>query len=403
MLEKHRKWGVCLEKQIKILGIPRGWKPHDPKVRSAVGRRAGLVGIGCNVLLFAAKLLVGILSGSVSVTADAMNNLADASSSVVTLIGFKLAEKPADEDHPYGHARFEYLSGLAVAALIIVIGFELAKTSVGKILQPEPVSLSGSLVAVLVFSIFGKLFLSLLNTRWGNFIHSTTLLATAADSRNDAISTGAVLLAAVLEGVFGWQIDGYMGLAVALFILYSGATLAKETISPLLGESASPELQQQIAALVKQEEAVLGYHDLMVHDYGPGQRFGSLHVEMDQGKDPLWCHELIDDLERKCFQELGVHLVIHYDPIVVGDEELDEMRAFLSGELTKLDARLSLHDFRMVKGTGHTNLIFDIAMPHTLSGQEKEIKKGLENALAQKDQGIYYLVITFDKGVLPEG
>ena len=403
MLEKHRKWGVCLEKQRKILGIPRGWKPDDPKVRSAVGRRAGLVGIGCNVLLFAAKLLVGILSGSVSVTADAMNNLADASSSVVTLIGFKLAEKPADEDHPYGHARFEYLSGLAVAALIIVIGFELAKTSVGKILQPEPVSLSGSLVAVLVFSIFGKLFLSLLNTRWGNFIHSTTLLATAADSRNDAISTGAVLLAAVLEGVFGWQIDGYMGLAVALFILYSGATLAKETISPLLGESASLELQQQIAALVKQEEAVLGYHDLMVHDYGPGQRFGSLHVEMDQGKDPLWCHELIDDLERKCFQELGVHLVIHYDPIVVGDEELDEMRAFLSGELTKLDARLSLHDFRMVKGTGHTNLIFDIAMPHTLSGQEKEIKKGLENALAQKDQGIYYLVITFDKGVLPEG
>ena len=378
--------------------LPKGLAPTESKVRSAAGRLSGIVGIICNLALFGAKFLIGTLSGSVSITADAMNNLSDASSSLVTFIGFKLAEKPADEDHPYGHARFEYLSGLAVAVMIVVIGFELAKTSIGKIMNPTAVAVSIPMVAVLVLSIGAKLWLSLFNTRLGKYIDSTAILATAADSRNDCISTGAVLLAALAEHFTGWHIDGYMGLAVAAFILYSGWTLAKDTISPLLGESASPELQRQIAKLVKQEDAVLGYHDLMVHDYGPGQRFGSLHVEMDQKLDALWCHELIDNLERKCLRELGVHLSIHYDPVVVGDPVVDETREYICGLLQNIDARLTMHDFRMVKGTGHTNLVFDINIPHEMAGQEKAIQTGLENALAETRQGKYYLVITFDRG-----
>ena len=386
---------------IKILMkacLPKGLAATDPKTRSAAGRLSGVVGVICNLLLFGGKFLIGTVSGSVSITADAMNNLSDASSSLVTFLGFKLAEKPADEDHPYGHARFEYLSGLAVAAMIIVIGFELGKTSVGKILDPTAVTVSLPLVAVLVLSIGIKLWLALFNTRLGKYIDSTAILATAADSRNDCISTGAVLIAALAERFTGWHLDGYMGLAVAAFILYSGWTLAKDTISPLLGESASPELQRQIADLVKQEDAVLGYHDLMVHDYGPGQRFGSLHIEMDQSLDALWCHELIDNLERKCLAELGVHLSIHYDPVVVGDPVVDETRACICDLLQKIDPRLTIHDFRMVKGTGHTNLVFDINIPHALAGREKAIQEGLENALAEARQGKYYLVITFDRG-----
>ena len=376
--------------------LPKDRAPTEPKVRAAAGRLSGVVGIICNALLFGAKFLVGTISGSMSITADAMNNLSDASSSLVTLVGFKLAEKPADEDHPYGHARFEYLSGLAVAAMIVVIGFELAKSSVEKIINPTAVEATIPMVAVLVGSIVIKLWLSLFNTKLGKHIDSTTILATATDSRNDVISTGAVLVSALIEAATGWKLDGFMGRAVAVFILYGGAVLAKETISPLLGESASPELQKQIVEILKKEPAVLGYHDLMVHDYGPGQRFGSLHVEMDQGQDPLVCHDLIDDLERLCHQELGVHLVIHYDPVVVGDVELDGMRTIVAQALTKIDERLSFHDFRMVKGTSHTNLIFDVALPRELSGQEKVIQKALEKALAELQQGTYYLVITFD-------
>ena len=249
-------------------------------VRALIGRLSGIVGIVGNVLLFGIKLFAGILSSSVSITADAVNNLSDAASSVVTLIGFKLAERPADEDHPYGHARYEYLSGLAVAVMIIVIGVELAKTSFQKILNPSPVEFSIPVVLVLVISILIKLWLSLFNRTLGKKIESSALMATAADCRNDVLATGAVLLAGVIGTLTNIQIDGYMGMAVALFILYSGATLAKETISPLLGENASPELRQLIVDTLAHEPLVLGYHDLMVHDYGPGQRFASLHVEM---------------------------------------------------------------------------------------------------------------------------
>lgn len=370
--------------------------PITPAARSAVGKLAGVVGIGCNLLLFAGKLAVGTLAGSVSITADAMNNLSDASSSIVTLLGFKLAEKPADTDHPYGHARYEYLSGLAVAAMIIVIGFELAKTSLDKILHPASMEFSWVAAAVLIGSILVKLWLSRFNGRLGKQIQSSTLEATAADSRNDAIATGVVLLASVLEYLTQLRLDGYMGMGVAIFILYNGWSLIKQTISPLLGEAASPELQKQIGHFVGQHPLVVGYHDLMVHDYGPGQRFASLHVEMDKREDPLLCHEVIDNLERACLEVHGVHLVIHYDPVVTDDPELDRMRQLVTAILKVKDHRISIHDFRMVPGTGHTNLIFDVALPPELQKQEKAIQSSLEAALNDLGEGTYYTVITFD-------
>jgi len=367
-----------------------------PQVRSAIGRLSGVVGIVCNVVLFALKLAVGILSGSVSITADAMNNLSDATSSVVTLVGFKLAEKPADSDHPYGHARYEYLSGLAVAALIVVIGVELLKTSVQKIFAPVAVDLSIPVVVVLVGSIAVKLWLALFNGKLGKHIGSTALEATGADSRNDVIATSAVLLAALVEGFTGWKIDGFMGLAVALFILYSGVTMAKQTISPLLGEAASPELRKLIIQVVGSDPRVLGYHDLMVHDYGPGQQFATVHVEMDCREDPLFCHELIDDMERECLRNHGIHLVIHYDPVDTGDPELMKCRRRVTEILKEYDPRLTLHDFRMIRGGKNTNLIFDVALPADLRDREGEIRSLLSTRLNEEPGMYYHLVLTFD-------
>ncbi len=366
----------------------------DPRL--AVGRRAGAVGIGANVLLFAGKMAAGILSGSVSVTADAMNNLSDASSSIVTLLGFKLAEKPADEDHPFGHARFEYLSALAVAVMILFIGFELAKTSIGKIIAPEKTEFTVVVALILMGSIAMKLWLSFYNRRLGKKIQSDALIAAAADSRNDVIATAAVLLSAVVEHFSGWQVDAWMGLGVALFILYSGIGMAKDTISPLLGQAASPELRSQILDEIQSEPKVLGYHDLMVHDYGPGRRFASVHVEMDRREDPLLCHEIIDNLERECMDSHGVHLVIHYDPVVTDDPELDRMKARVGDILKGIDPRLGVHDFRMVAAGGHTNLIFDITLPCSLTGQEKDIKMKLDTQLNEGAEVTYYTVITFD-------
>ena len=364
--------------------------------RAQVGRLSGAVGIVCNALLFGAKILVGTLSGSLAITADAMNNLMDASSSVVTLVGFKLAERPADEDHPYGHARFEYLSGLTVAALILLVGVELAKGSLDKILHPAAVDMSGVTVGVLAGSIALKFWLSRFNTKLGKLIGSGTLEATAADSRNDCIATGAVLLSALLQMFTPWRLDGWFGMAVALFILYSGVGLARETISPLLGEAASPELRKLIAETVAAHPKVLGFHDLMVHDYGPGQRFGSLHVEMDSREEPLLCHDIIDDLERECLQKHNVHLVIHYDPIVTGDEILERRCTQVTQILLAYDSRLSIHDFRMVPGPGHTNLIFDVALPQDLLGKKKDILAWLEKGLEALGEGQFYPVVTFD-------
>ncbi len=373
-----------------------GGDPAEPKTRSKIGKLSGIVGMVCNVMLCVLKLLVGTMSGSVSITADAMNNLSDATSSVVTLVGFRLAEKPADEDHPYGHARYEYLSGLAVAALILLIGFELLKSSVEKIIHPAAVVLTWPAALVLVGAILTKLWLCLFNRQLGKRIDSQTLMATAADSRNDVVSTAAVLAAMLIEKFTGWQVDGYVGTLVALFIFYSGITMARDTISPLLGETASPQLKKDILAVICSEPKVLGYHDLMVHDYGPGQRFASIHVEMDEKENPLDCHERIDEMERICLSKHNVHLVIHYDPVVTGDPELNTMRSVVESFLQSRDERITIHDFRMVKGQENTNLIFDMVLPPELMPQQKRLKQELDTSINDGGNMVYRTVITFD-------
>ena len=367
----------------------------DPKVRSAYGKLAGIVGILCNILLFAGKLLVGILSGAVSVTADAVNNLTDASSSVVTLLGFKLAERPADEEHPYGHARIEYLSALGVAAMILVIGVELAKSAWDKILHPTAVTLSPVVVGVLVASVLLKLWMSLFCKTLGKEIGSKALEATATDSRNDVISTVAVLGSLLISHFLHWNIDGYIGMAVALFILWSGCSLGKETVSPLLGESADEELVASIRDLILSHEGVLGIHDLLVHDYGPGQCFASVHAEMDAQADPLLCHDILDDIERHAKEQLRVHLVVHYDPVVTDDGELNRMRALVEQEIKAIEPTLSIHDFRMVRGVKHTNLIFDLVVPFKHKGREMEFKARIDERVQFEDKK-YYTVITFE-------
>ena len=368
----------------------------DAAVRAKIGSLSGAVGIGCNLLLFACKLVLGILTGAVSITADALNNLSDASSAIVTLLGFRLAEKPADAHHPYGHARMEYLSGLAVAAMILVIGLELGLSSAKKILSPTPVDFSLTAVLILLGTMAVKLWLCLFNRRLGAMIRSSALLATAMDSRNDVFATGAVLVSMVIEGLTDLRIDGFVGLAVAVFILLSGWRMARETISPLLGEAADPELREKLVGTIRANPKVLGYHDLMVHDYGPGQRFASIHVEMDKNEDPLLCHEIIDDLERECHRSHGVRMVIHYDPIITDDPALNRMRKVVAAILRVRDPRLTIHDFRMTAGQGFTGLNFDVALPSDLQGQEDSIRQALETALSGMEDQIYRVNITFD-------
>lgn len=375
---------------------------ENPAVRTACGKLAGIVGIVCNLLLFAGKLLAGILSGSVAVTADAVNNLSDASSSLITLLGFKLAERPADEEHPYGHARMEYLSGLAVAALILLIGAELGKSSLEKIFHPAPIDFSPLTLIILAVSIAVKLWMSLFCGKLGKHISSAALTASAADSRNDVISTAAVLLGCIVGHFTDLCIDGYVGLLVALFILRSGCSIAKETISPLLGRQADPALVKALSELILSHEKILGIHDLMVHDYGPGQCFASVHAEMDVAEDALACHDVLDDIERDALRELKIHLVMHYDPIVTDDEELNRMRALVLREIREIDPALDLHDFRMVRGPQHTNLIFDLVIPYSMADKKVELKRHIDRRV-QFEDAKYYTVITFDEAVAPQG
>ena len=391
-----------MTKRLLHLFAPEQDIMDSPCYHSKIGKLSGIVGILCNALLCILKLIVGNLSGSVSITADAMNNLSDSTSSLVTLAGFKLSEMPADKKHPYGHARFEYLSGLAVAAMILLIGVELLKTSFHKIFHPESIEFSLWVAAVLIASIAVKLWLFVFNRKLGNQIHSSTLLATALDSRNDTISTSAVLIAACVEAVSGWRIDGYVGLAVAAFIIYSGVTMGMETISPLLGENSNPEAQKTIVSTLEACPQVLGLHDLMVHDYGPNMCFASVHVEMDSREDPLKSHEIVDNLERICREQHHILLTIHYDPIVVGDPLTDQTKQEVLQLLQKKDSRITMHDFRMVPGEDHTNLIFDAVLPVDLWSQTEEIRQYVESSMSSRGKGRFYAVITFDSALFNE-
>lgn len=371
-------------------------KYEDPKKRAEIGKMSGLIGIACNFLLAGSKIAVGNFAGSTSIVADGLNNMSDAASSAVTLIGFKLAEKPGRPEHPYGHARFEYLASLVVSAMILVIGLELAQKSVEKIKNPIPVEFSCVTLAVLVFSILMKSGMAVFNSRMGKKIQSTTLIATAADSRNDVVTTTAVLLATLAEHFFGWKADGPMGILVSLFVLYSGVTLAKETISPLLGEGADAKIRTELMNYVKEHPLVLGCHDLMVHDYGPGKCYASIHVEMDKDVDPMKCHDVIDHIERECLEKFGTNLVIHYDPVSTNDLELEEMREFVEQLLVKRDERLLVHDFRMREKEGKTELMFDLVLPDTMQEEKENIRKMLEESLESAGKQNITLKITFD-------
>lgn len=365
-------------------------------IRARIGKLSGAVGIICNCLLAAGKLIVGHMTSSMSITADGLNNLSDGASSVVTLLGFKLAEKPADRKHPYGHARIEYIAGLTVAVMILFIGLELGKSSVQKFINPEPIEFSFTAVWVLCASILVKLFMMLFNLKMGRRINSNALLATAADSRNDVMTTSAVLAASIVEHFYDVRIDGVMGIAVSLFILYSGIKLAGETMSPLLGEGANSELQKQITDYINGCPMVLGCHDLMVHDYGPGRRYASIHVEIDKNEDPMACHARIDRMERECLKNYGTHLVIHYDPVVTDDPEVNSTKRLVNTIIKVRDSRLTIHDFRMVDDGESVKMSFDMILPEDLRGQEQSIKETVEKALDSLDSKKYYADITFD-------
>lgn len=365
-------------------------------IRARIGKLSGAVGIICNCLLAAGKLIVGHMTSSMSITADGLNNLSDGASSIVTLLGFKLAEKPADRKHPYGHARIEYIAGLTVAVMILFIGLELGKSSVQKFINPEPIEFSFTAVWVLCASILVKLFMMLFNLKMGRRINSNALLATAADSRNDVMTTSAVLAVSIVEHFYDVRIDGVMGIAVSLFILYSGVKLAGETMSPLLGEGANPELQKQITDYINGCPMVLGCHDLMVHDYGPGRRYASIHVEIDKNEDPMACHARIDRMERECLKNYGTHLVIHYDPVVTDDPEVNSTKKLVNTIIKVRDDRLTIHDFRMVDDGESVKMSFDMILPEDLRGQEQSIKETVEKALNSLDSKKYYADITFD-------
>ncbi len=359
--------------------------------RTKAGKRAGAVGMICNLLLFGVKLMAGLLSDSVAITADAFNNLSDASSSLMTFLGFRLAQRPADKDHPYGHARYEYLAGLGVAVLILLIGLELVRSSFGKILHPTPVNFDGVAIGVLLGAILMKALLFWYFAKAGKKIQSATLMATSKDSFNDVLVTTVVLIC-------GWThlpIDGYVGLAVAAFIIYSGIRVAGETISPLLGKQADPKLIKQISELVLSHEKIIGIHDLLIHDYGYGQSFASVHVEISAEEDALLCHDIIDEIECAALEQLGVHLVIHYDPVLINDAEWNELRKTVETVICAIDPNLSMHDFRLVKGAKQTKMVFDLAVPYEQQADYHQLKETIDQALYKR--GNYYpTVIRFD-------
>lgn len=345
--------------------------------RGRVGALAGVVCISLNVVLCIAKALVGILSGSVSIVADAFNNLSDASSNIVSVLGFKLASKPADPEHPYGHGRFEYLSGLVVAVLVLMIGVELVKSSIDKVLNPSPVEFSLALVVVLAGSMAVKLWMAHLNRVLGERIKSETLLATAQDSKNDVIATGAVLACAIIAYVADVELDAWVGLAVGLYIGWSGVELIRDTVSPLLGQAPDPELVAHIRSKIMSYSGVLGTHDLMVHDYGPGRQFASAHVEMAAETDPMESHDTLDNIEQAFKDDDGLIVTLHYDPIVTNDPHVVDMRNKIDAMAKSLDGEASIHDLRCVPGPTHTNVIFDCLHPVECALSSDEFKRKL--------------------------
>ena len=356
---------------------------QNPETRNAYGKFSSVLGVILNVILFAIKLIAGLISGMISIVADALNNLSDASSNVISFFGFKLSSKPADADHPYGHGRYEYISAAVVAVLVMLIGFELLKTGIEKIITPTAMEFSVITVVILVISIVIKVFMGIINNSIGKKISSDALIATATDSRNDAIATSAVLIAVIVSHFTNFSLDGYMTVAVAIFILVSGFMLVKNTIDPLLGKPADKEQVNYIKNKLLSYKGVLGMHDLIVHDYGPGRQFVSVHLEMSASEDVLVSHEIIDGIEKDFLTNDNITLVIHYDPVCVDNEFVKEIRGWLSVNVKEIDNRLSIHDVRIVEGVEHDIVIFDCVMPYDIKMSEKELRETISKKIKE--------------------
>lgn len=387
---------------IKLLSriFIKDYKNYDsPAVRSSYGVLCGGFGIFLNILLFIGKFLAGTLAKSVSITADAFNNLADAGSSIITLLGFRLARQKPDTKHPFGHGRIEYIAGLLVSAAIILMGFELAKSSISKIISPEPIEFSVLTAAILVCSILVKLYMVFYNKSIGKKIKSATLGATALDSCSDCIATSVVLVSSLIAHFFKINIDGYCGVLVAAFVIYSGIRALQETITPLLGQAPDREFIERIQKLIEEFPEITGIHDLIVHDYGPGRLMISLHAEMPvyEDSDIFAMHDIIDNAERLLSKELECLVTIHLDPTRSNDEKVAELKAKTVNVLHGISPELSLHDFRVVPGPTHTNLIFDVVVPFDLKLKEDEITEKLNSAVSEWDDAKYYVVASFDR------
>ena len=365
--------------------------------REKTGRLAGLFGIFMNILLCSIKVFAGIITGAVSIVADGVNNLFDALSSVISIICFRLAGKPADKDHPFGHERMEYVITLLLAFLMMFVGYELLKTSVFKILSPSYEAVSILAVVILIVSVLLKLLMFFTLRKFSEMINSTVLRAAAKDSLNDAIATMAVLLAVVLSPVLKFGLDGYAGVLVSVFITWSGISLIRETLDPILGSVPNKELVVRLGEKVLGYEGVIGIHDLIVHSYGPNRIFASVHAEVDASGDILESHDIIDNVEREIFQEMGVELVIHMDPVVTDDENVRKTLDIVSEIIENTGLLLTMHDFRMVTGKTHTNLIFDVVIPFECKKNEKEILKYIQSEVFRIFGRKYYCVINFDR------
>ncbi len=375
----------------------------NTKVRTAYGMLSSCVGIGCNIFLFLLKLAVGLVVNSVSVMSDAFNNLSDAASSIISFVGVKMASRPADKEHPFGHGRMEYISALIVSFLVIEVGWTLFKSSLDKILHPDTLNFNPISVFILAASILVKLWMAYFNTTLGNRINSSVMKATAADSLGDVLATSATILALIVYGILGWNIDGIVGLIVSVIIVIAGFNIAKDTLAPLIGEATSREVASEISNFVESYDGIIGTHDLIVHNYGPGRSMASIHAEVPNNVDIEKSHEIIDQIEKDAMTSLGIFLVIHMDPIAIGDEKLNYYKGIMLQILQDLNPEFTLHDFRMVNGEKRINLIFDLVVPCELPPDQDHVLAQQINRLMQEKESRCCCVITVERGFCDRG
>lgn len=375
---------------------------QDAQVRTQYGILASIVGICCNILLFCVKLAIGLFSHSISVMADAFNNLSDAASSIIGFVGVKMAEKPADEEHPFGHGRIEYISAFIVAFLVIQVGFSLFKTSIGKIREPEPMSFHGITIVILLISIGVKLWMGLFNSRLGRRIDSKVMMATAADSLGDVTTTAATIVSLLVFGIWGANLDGIIGLIVSVVVMFAGYNIAKDTLAPLIGEAIDPEVYKKISRFVESYDGIIGSHDLIVHNYGPSRSMASIHAEVPSDVDIEASHEVIDRIERDAMKKMNLFLVIHMDPIEVNNEQVNYYRNMVEEIIGNLDSRLSLHDFRVVMGKRNKNLIFDLVVPREYEPSAKDSLKQKIREMVKERDNICHCIITIENSYCAE-